>query len=103
MLFDQFSLEIPDGVACSQAAHGSFQVPTVNVCVEPMHLRCTLKTQRFPMVFNDFHVAHLARSPRSARACRGPLSRWVATGRDHGMELFIFTSLYKGISISVGF
>ncbi len=49
----------------------------------PVHLWCTLKTQRFPMVFNDFHVAHSTRSSRSERARRGPLRRCVAVGGDH--------------------
>ena len=69
----------------------------------PVHLWCTLETQRFPMIFNDSHVAHLVRSPRSARVCRGPLSRRAAVGRDHTVELFIFTRFSKGSSMSIRF
>ena len=51
--------------------------------------------------FNGFHVTHLARSPRSARARRGPLRRRVAVGRDHTVESFNFTNFYKGSAISI--
>ena len=69
----------------------------------PMHLWCTLKTQRFPMVFNDFHVVHLVRNPRAACARRGPLRRCVAVGRDHTVKMFIFTRFYKGFKRIVRF
>ena len=68
-----------------------------------VHLWCTLKKQRFPMVFNDFHVTHLARSSRSERACRDPLRRCVAVGGDHPVELFIFTRFLKGFGLLIRF
>ena len=55
------------------------------------------------MFFNGFHVAQLARSPRAARARRGPLRRRVAVGRDHTLESFNFTNFYKGSAISITF
>ena len=73
------------------------------VVTKVMHPWCILKTQRFPMVFNDFHVTHLARSLRSERACRGPLRRCVAVGGDRTVEMFILTRFYKGFGLLVRF
>ncbi len=67
------------------------------------HPWCTLKKQRFPMVFNDFHVTHLARSSRSEHACRDQLRRCVAAGRDHTVELVIFTRFLKGFGLLIRF
>ena len=103
MLFDQFLLEIPDDFAHCLARTHAVLWNTVCDCAKPMHLRCTLEKYRFPMFFNGFHVAHLARSPRSARARRSALRHRVAVGRGHTVKSFIFTSVYKGISIMVRF
>ena len=69
----------------------------------PVHLWCTLETQRFPMIFNDFHVAHSARSSRSECVHGGPLRRCVAVGGDHTVKMFIFPLFYKGPSELVRF
>ena len=55
------------------------------------------------MVFNDFHVVHLARSSRSERACRGPLRGCVAVGGDRTVEMFILTKIYKGFGELIRF
>ena len=73
----------------------SLPVPTVQNCIHTAVPWSTLKTQRLPMVFNDFHVVHSTRSPRSERACHGPLRRCVAVGGDHTVEMFIFPLFYK--------
>ena len=45
------------------------------ILIEQMHQWCTQETQCFPIVFNESQVTHLASSPRSERAWRGPLRR----------------------------
>ena len=74
---------------------------TVCDCAKLVHLCCTLKNYRFPMVFNDSHVAHLARCPRAARACRGSLRRRVVGDLREPCEIFNFTNFYKGSAISI--
>ena len=98
MAFDQFGNQFP------RQNHASRVYPQVipgvqhRIVTAPVHLWCTLETQRFPMVFNDFHVAHSTRSSRSERACRGPLRCCVAVGGDHTMEMSIFPLFYKAPS-----
>ena len=61
------------------------------------------KHKDFLWFFNDSHVAHLARCPRAARACRGPLRHRVVGDLREPCEIFKFTNFYKGSAISVGF